>query len=871
MGEVYRARDTRLDRTVAIKIMIELGRADPERRERFEREARLVASLDHPHICALHDIGRARPTSSRPDEAASGVAAEIDFLVMPYLDGETLSARLKSGPLPMTQALEIAGQIADALDRAHRAGIVHRDLKPGNVMLTKTGARLLDFGLARLDAPATAEDPASVVTRPALTTIGAIMGTLPYMAPEQLNGRTADARSDIWAFGCLLYEMLGGRRPFAGETEAVLIGTIMASTPASLSQIAPSVPRAIEQIVSGALVKDRDERWQSMRDVKRALALATSGAVDAGAATAGGRARRWPRVVIAMLGVATVLLAVLALQLWRHASVPPLVRFDVEPVGSGVITNFTDTNPYFAASPDGTQIAFVATTESRADIWIKRLDHDTPERLADTAGALSPFWSPDGQSIAFFAGGTLRRKALAGGAAQVLCKVEGTGQNGAWNAAGVILFNEWGLHQLMRVSENGGTPVKERDGQLSYGWLSFLPDGHHFLYAVPDLANSDPHAFVGSLGSADAIPVAGVTSKMEFVAGHLLFWREGSLVAQPFDLATYQLTGQPVSLADGIHAFVITAFAAFSAAPGLLVYQAGPVARRLVWTDRQGLESEPVGPAAEIYSVRLSPGASSIAFSARDPRPGTNDIFIYEVGREVVRRLTSDRGTENSPMWSPDGKTIVYAADRHGPPNLQRRSADGAGQETEVVSPSTSGPQVPGSFTPDGRALIFVQPNPGTGLDVMMMSVDAQHPSPPVAVVATKGREYSPHLSADGKWLAYQSNESGRTEVYVQPLYDPHGRRQVSRDGGIEPRWRGDGKELYYVAGPARTHLIAVDIVTSGATIEPGAPRLLFIRHSRVVDYDVIPDGKRFLFVAIDPVAERGTLSAVVNWTKLIK
>ena len=852
MGEVYRARDSRLDRTVAIKILTALAGAGTEMRERFEREARLLASLDHPHICALHDVGR---------------DGDVDFLVMPFLTGETLAERIAKGPLPIVEALTIAQQVADALDRAHRHGIVHRDLKPGNVMLTKTGVRLLDFGLARLDPPPT-DRTDEFATRAALTVAGTTMGTLPYMAPEQIAGQTVDARADIWAFGCVLYEMLTGQRPFGGPTQTALIGAITTAHPEPVARLRPDAPRALDAVIAGALVKDRDDRWQSMRDVTRALAMAADGWVAGPALLETARRSRLSSWIAWSVAGAVVVFAAAAMWLWpRPAAVGP-VRFDTDAAGGGTIARFTDVNPYFAASPDGSRIAFVANVSGSSDIWIKRLDAEKPEKLADTTNGTGPFWSPDGQSIGFFVGGRLKRKALAGGAAQVLCQVEGSGANGAWSPSGVILFAEWGTHRIMQVPDTGGTPAVVRETKLALGWPSFLPDGRHFIFG-DSLSSQAAHTFVGSLDSRDVTEIPGVESKAEFTAGQLFFWREGSLLAQAFDTRSFKLTGQPVPVADDVHAFALTGFAAFSTAPGLIVYQAGPAAARLIWVNRQGAESDSVGSAADYNSVRLSADGGSVAVAARDPRLGTNDVLILELARGITRPLTSERGTENSPIWSPDGRTIMYSADRHGAPNLHVRDVSGAGDEREIVPPASGGPQVTGSYTPDGKSFVFAQPNPGTDYDIMLAPLDGS--SAPVVVAQTRHREISPRLSADGQWLAFTSNESGRFEIYVQPLHDSSRRRQVSRDGGVEPRWRKDVKELFFIGGPNRDRLMAVDMTSTASTIEPGVAHVLFVRHTRVQDYDVSPDGQRFLFISPDPVADRGTLSAIVNWTTVVK
>ena len=851
MGAVYKARDTRLDRTVAIKVMAALSQADPHSRTRFEREAKVLASFDHPHICALHDVGR---------------EGEIDFIVMPFVRGETLAARLATGPMPLAQVIETASQIADALDRAHGHGIIHRDLKPGNVMLTKTGARLLDFGLARLEEAPAAGNTEDLATRSVLTKAGTVMGTVPYMSPEQLNGKEVDSRTDIWAFGCVLYEMIGGRSPFAGESDAAVMGAILRSEPEPLSKTRSDVPPVLDEIVSGALAKDPEDRWQNMRDVKRALAMARRSGI---AAPAPLPSSKWRGAFVPLLAVAAVLLTGLAWMGWQRPAGSPLMRFDVNALGSGTIQNFTDVRPFFAASPDGRRLAYIANVDGSTDIWIKHIEGDKPEKLADTIGAASPFWSPDSQSIAFYAGGRLKRKSLTGGPAQSLCEADSQGINGTWNASGVILFSEWGNRRIMQVSEGGGTPVVVRkDDTNPLAWATFLPDGRHYLYTYYDLKAAARKAFVAEIGSPDTVEIPGVMGRAEFARGHLIFWRDGGLVAQPFDLSSFRLSGQPIPVADDVHAFEATGFAAFSATDQLLVVQSGARDNSLAWLDRQGLEVGSIKGDKDYGDVRLSPDGKQVAFAARDRRLGTNDVFIHEIDRDLTRRLTSDPGTENAPLWSPDGLTVVYAADRRGPPNLHARNADGSGTEREIVPPAM-GPLAGGSFTPDGKWLVFLRPNPGTNYDVMKAPIDRS--APPTALVKTPGSENSVRVSLDGKWITYVSNESGRSEVYVQGLLGQRGRRQVSRDGGRTARWRGDGRELYFVTGPGDNHIMAATITTNPAGIESGPPRLLFVARDPVSFYDVTKDGQRFLVVVPDRVAERGTLSAVSNWGALLK
>lgn len=854
MGLVYKARDTRLDRTVAIKVLAALGQADPDSRARFEREAKVLASFDHPHICALHDVGR---------------EGDLDFIVMPYVAGETLAARLSKGRMLLPEVLEVAGQIADALERAHLHGIVHRDLKPGNVMMTKSGVRLLDFGLARLEEPRP-RDLDTADTRSVLTKAGTVMGTVPYMSPEQLHGMVVDARSDIWAFGCVVYEMLTGRSPFSAGSDAAVMGAILRAEPEPLSNVRPDVPPALGEVVAGALAKDPEDRWQHMRDVRRALTIAAhSGGSGTHASVPAPASPSWRRGLAAALGT-VMLIAILGLgwAAWQRPPAPELLRFDVNAAGSGTIPNFTDVRPYFAASPDGRKVAFIATVAGSTDIWIKSLDADSAAKLDDTRGASSPFWSPDSTSVAFYADGSLKRKALAGGPSLKVCDADSQGINGTWNANDVILFSEWGTRKILQVPASGGTPTTVREAKNPLTWASFLPDGRHFLFNVYDLQASVRQLYVGSLDSSSDVTVAGVFGRAEYAGGHLVFWREGGLLAQPFDLKTFALSGEPVPLADHVHAFEATGFSAFSATPGLLVYQSGAVEERLVWLNRQGLELGTISSPRDFVDLRLSPDGRLLAMTARDPRRGTSDIFVNELDRDLTRPLTSDRGTENGPIWSPDSKMIVFAADRLGPPNLHVRNADGTGTEREVVAPA-SGPQAGGSFTPDGRSIVFLQPNPGTDYDVMVGPIDKS--APPVAVVATRGRETSPRISPDGRWLAYASNESGRHEVYVQSWPEGQGRRQVSRDGGTTVRWRGDSKEVFFVAGPAFDHLMAASIVATGGTVEPGTPRLLFVAGGDITGYDVTSDGERFLVISPDRAAERGTLSVARHWSNLLR
>jgi eukaryotic-like serine/threonine-protein kinase len=848
MGEVYKGRDTRLGRPVAIKILAPLLAEDPAFRARFDREAQTISSLSHPHICTLFDVGK---------------EDGVDFLVLEYLEGQTLAALCANGPLPVARAIAIGLDICDALAAAHRAGVLHRDLKPGNVMLASSGVKLLDFGLAKAspvtDRAAVLQSVATVSTP--LTARGMILGTSQYMAPEQYDGRPADARSDIWAFGCILYEMIAGRRPFDGETTASIIGAIVSAEPPALPAAATGAPAAIAGVIRGCLDKDPEVRWQDIRDVRRAIEAARVEAVAAAPPVAARNRLGWIAAALAVL----LLAAVGALARSLNPAPASLVRFDVGLAAPAEIQRFTDTRPYFAVSPDGTRIVIVAVGGS---LWIRSVGAPVAQMLPGTAGAESPFWSADGRSIGFFTvGAELKRVSIDGGSPTTLCRVGGSSWNGSWAPDGTILFAEWGAQRMMRVSQDGGPPAVVSTGTTLPGWPHFLPDGRHFLFNGVNLAGSRIDSFLGSLDSPEVKPIAGVASRMEYVAGRLVFWRDGTLLAQPFDIDRARLTGMPKTLADHVHGFAITGFGAFSASRDTLLYQAGTVGHPLEWLDRQGRPLGSAGPAVDYVSLELSPDGSSVVYSERDQDLGTNDVSILDLERNAERRLISDRRTENLPIWTPDGQTIVYAANRTGPPSLFAKPANGPGDERAILAPVIGGPQRASSVTPDGKFLLYVHNEPQTAGDILMVPIDGS--GAPVPVVQTRAREGQARLSRDGAWLAYVSDESGRNEVYVQRFRDAATRRQVSQAGGATPRWRADSREIFFL-DPGRDHLWAVDLNVAGAAPAPGIAHLLFTASRRLSDYDVTRDGQKFL-LAPDAPREASALSAVLNWQGLLR
>jgi Tol biopolymer transport system component len=852
MGEVYKARDTRLGRTVAIKILAPALSEDPAFRARFDREAQTISSLSNSHICTLFDVGK---------------DGGVDYLVLEYLDGQTLADVCRKGPMPVARAIALGLDICDALAAAHRAGVLHRDLKPGNIMLTASGLKLLDFGLAKaMPAGAVAVHSVATVTTP-LTARGTILGTSQYMAPEQYEGRPADPRSDIWAFGCVLYEMIAGRRPFDGETAASIIGAIVSSDPPALPTLAPGVPAGIERVIRGCLDKDPEARWQDVRDVRRALEAARGEAATAAPAAASRSRTGW---IAATAGALLIAVAALAVNWNRTAPVSP-VRFDINLAAPAEIQRFTDTRQYFVVSPDGSRVVIAAAGGTPSgSLWVKAMDAASAQVIPGTAGAEAPFWAPDGRSIGFFVAGTfqLKRVSLDGGAPKTLCPILGNGWNGAWAPDGTIIFSEWGARRMMRVSEDGGEPALVRTGQWPAAWPHFLPDGRHFLFNSVNLNGGTIESFMASLDSAEITPIAGVPSRMEYVAGRLVFWRDGTLFAQPFDLDRARLTGSPTTLADHVHGFAITGFAAFSTAPGTLLFQSGVAGNRLDWLDRQGRPLGSPGREADYISVQLSPDGSSVAYCARDQDLGTNDVYILDLERNADRRLTTDRRTENLPIWTPDGETLVYAADRTGAPSLFAKPVNGPGEERPIVPPSAGGPQRPTSFTPDGTFVIYTHNEPTTASDILMAPMEGSGPITPV--IQTKAREGVARLSADGKWLAYVSDESGRNEVYVQRFRDASTRRQVSQSGGGTPRWRHDGREIFFLSsGRDRVWAVDMGLPGTGAAV-PGIPHLLFAVSRRLIDYDVTRDGQRFL-LAPDVPREAGALSVVLHSPALLK
>jgi eukaryotic-like serine/threonine-protein kinase len=730
MGEVYKAHDTRLERTVAIKVLSDNVAEDAEAQARFAREARAISSLDHQHICALYDVGEDKG---------------VHYLVMQYLEGETLADRLTSGPMPIEQVLQCGIQIADALDWAHRRGITHRDLKPGNVMLTRASAsrqgrlqaKLLDFGLAK---PACQTDPVSVsgatrVSDHPVTAEGTILGTISYLSPEQVEGKSADARSDIFALGTVLYEMATGRRPFEGSSPASVMGAILKDDPPPITAARPLAPFALQHVVEACLAKDPDERWQSASDVKRELEWITSTLTAPNGPwsppASGRKARLGWMVAVAVLLVALAGTLPTAWREWfRAPHQDPLVRFEVTSPTPLTAGGGSVPAAQLAVSPDGRHVAFVANSPgSRGALWIKALDAREPQMLAGTDDASYPFWSPDSRFIGFFARSKLKKIDIAGGPPQILCNATPEARGGSWNSDGVIIFAPGTVSGLMRVpASTGGEPTRLLDlqkGETSHRWPSFLPDGRHFLFFVR--AKENEGIYVGAIDSPArqlVMPQAGYNA-VYARPGYLLTFREGTLLAYPFDERALKVTGEPVRVTEvGGSSLNFAAFSASSSSEtGVLAYS-GPLTMlaRLEWFDRSGTSLGIAADVGDYVSFRMSPDGRQLAFSRADRQRDTADIYLMDLARKVETRFTSDAGSDVSPVWSPDGSRIVFRSDRAGGNFPFLKPSNGAEPERQLGSDVPLA--FPTDWSRDGKFLVGHNTSLIGSYDVMTLELN---------------------------------------------------------------------------------------------------------------------------------------------------
>ncbi len=865
MGEVYRARDTRLDRTVAIKVLPAHLAASPERRLRFEREAKAISALSHPHICILHDIGQ---------------HDGVDFLVMECLEGESLADRLKKGALPLDLVLRQGIEIAGALDMAHRHGIVHRDLKPGNVMLTKSGAKLLDFGLAKLrasDGPVSAASELSALAtgEKPLTAEGSIVGTFQYMAPEQLEGKEPDARADLFAFGAMLYEMATGHRAFKGKSHASLIAAILASEPPPISSLQSLTPPALDRVVAACLAKDPDERWQSAHDLLRELKwIQEAGAGSAGPSVVPRRLRRgraaWGAVAIAAAG-----LGGLCVSLWRDANREPQPKLQSTlPPPPEATLDFVRSVP--ALSPDGRRIAFVATgDDGKRRLWVRPLEGAIAQALPGTEGAMHPFWSADSRNLGFFADDKLNTIEASGGPPHLLCDAP-VGRGGTWNRDDVIVFRGRSGEGLSRIAASGGivTPVTQLDESrqgMAHLWPSFLPDGDHFLFtAIEDASPTSAGAvFLGTLGSNETKRLVDVRSSASYAPpGYLVFSRDGALVAQPFDPIKRSLSGPAARIAAPVQVDSANGLAAFSISEnGLLAYQAAASAQhsQLVWFDREGKQTETGIEATALDYPRLSHDGRRVVCRVED-RGGRGDLWIYDLASRLETRLTFDPADDSNPIWSPDDARIVFSSKRGGGGDLYEKAVGGADERLLFASNSA---KTASHWSRDGRLVLFDQYGAKTRSDIWSLQLADRKAT---VVVQTAFPEGLAQLSPDGRWMAYASDEGGqRGDIYVQPFPGPGHKTRVSRDGGLSPRWRGDGKELFFVRDGRA--LMSVE-VKAGETFAASEPKQLFralFKVPVVRNFDAAPDGQRFLANVTSGDETVVPITLIQNWATALK
>jgi Tol biopolymer transport system component len=861
MGEVYRARDTRLERTVAIKILPAQFSSDPVRKQRFEREAKTISSLNHPHICVLYDVGH---------------QDGMDYLVMECVEGEALAKRLEKGPLPLDQVLKYGAQIADGLDKAHRSGVVHRDLKPGNIMLTPTGAKLLDFGLAKPAAVPVSAATLTAVQAAPVTEEGTIVGTFQYMSPEQVEGKEVDGRSDIFSLGAVLYEMVTGQRAFEGKSQLSVASAILEKEPAPISATKPMTPPAFDHAVRRCLAKDPEERWQTARDLALELKWVAEGGSPAAVAgrVSAGRSRR--EAAAWLLAAALSMLLIGGGAAWWQAS-------DRRPHPMYFHASVPFAANDLALSPDGRTLAMVAysTQANNNVLWTYEVGGRRTSSLEGTQGATYPFWSPDGKFIGFFADGKLKKVEVSGGQPQVLCNAP-NGRGGTWNRDGVIVFTPDSLGAgLFRVSSSGGSPVEMTKpdttrSEQSHRWPVFLPDGKHFIYFAVNFGGKKEFnaIFLGSLDSQEKRLLVSTSAQAAYAdPGYLLYLRDNkTLVAQPFDQRRYVLSGEPHPLSDEVLHFPQVNRAVFSVSGGdLLVTQTGRglSVSQLTWFDRSGKPAGTVGIPGSYFNVRLSPDGRRVAVDQTDLTGRSGDIWIHEPARGARTRLTFDPSSNVTPTWSPDGRQILFSSNRGlSSGGLYLKNVDGSGPEEEVADTGAVALLANvWDWSRDGKYILFAKGN-----ELWSLSRPERLAKP---LLQAKWTVRNAQFSPDGRWIAYASNETGGWEIYVSPFPSGAGKWQVSSAGGQEPRWRHDGKELFYVSAEGKIMALAV---TAGASFKADSPVALFQTHRRqsvslpdVFSYDVSGDGQKFLILTKVDEANAAPLSVLLNWASDIE
>ena len=866
MGEVYRARDAELGREVAVKVLPSSFSTDTDRLHRFQQEACAAGALNHPNILIVHDIGT---TDGSP------------YVVSELLEGETLRKRIGGTPLGPRRAIDYASQIANGLAAAHEKGIIHRDLKPDNIFVTNDGRlKILDFGLAKLTQLDSQQSQTEVPTRRVDTDPGVVMGTVGYMSPEQLKGRVVDQRSDIFSFGAILYEMLSGRRAFHGESTAETMSAILREDPPELSNTNTNVSPALERLVNHCLEKNHEARFHSARDIAFALETLTDAGPSSGQtmiASALPRSRKTlkhlPWLVAGMLAVALAITLALLMFSSKHTTSSAVVRASIEQPENAYFLPRSQ----FAVSPDGSRLVFVARPPGGKQLlWVRPLGAATAQVLVGTDDALYPFWSPDSRSIGFFSQSKLKRIDASGGPVQTLCDAP-NGRGGTWNREGVIVFAPDNYRPLYRVPASGGsavaiTKLDESKLQATHRWPWFLPDGRHFLYRSGTTASitqkENNGIYLGSLDSNEQKLVLAVDTMPVYASGYLLFVRETTLMAQAFDLNTFQLTGEALPVTERVQVDFVLSRGVFSVSDtGVLVSQSGGSVladRELIWYERDGKDPKVLGAPALYAQPDISPNEDRVASGIFDLNAGSPDIWIYDISRDVPLRLTFDPDFDASPIWSPDGSRVVWRSNRKGRYDLYEKVSSGAGND-EVLLESEENKDAT-SWSSDGQFIAYTNASikGKTQNDIWILSMSGERKSVPF--LQTEANETSAQFSPDGHWIAYVSDESGTNQVYIAPFPNPVGKWQVSRSGGAEPRWRGDGKEMFFLSPDNK--LTAVTVNASGSNLQIGNVETLFeIRPANPpgYHYDVTKNGKRFL---VDSNRESTVqpLALVINW-----
>jgi eukaryotic-like serine/threonine-protein kinase len=880
MGEVYRAKDTRLGRDVAIKVLPGHLAENSEARQRFEREARAVSSLSHANICALFDVGS---------------QGGVEYLVMECLEGETLSERLLKGPLKMEEVQRIGIEIADALERAHRQGIVHRDLKPGNVMLTKAGAKLMDFGLAKPSMAMTAASDLMTPSGPTmsvaaltsasspLTQKGMIVGTFQYIAPEVLQGKEADARSDIFSLGCVLFEMATGKRAFEGKSQLSVFTAILEHEPAQVSSLQPSAPKALDEIVRNCLAKDSEDRISSAHDVKLQLrsleAKVASSASGVMAATVekGIGGKGW-NVLLGAGALGLLVAAAVGYGLGGRNHGDRLLKMQLTPPEKMTFVETGDFGGAPALSADGSKLAFAAEGEnSRKALWVRSLDSFAPQRLEGTEEAAHPFWSPDGRYIGFFAKGKLNKVLATGGPVMALAQADNP-RGGTWCGNDVIVYSANFQAGLMKVSANGGAPTEatQLDGtkHTTHRWPWCLPDGKHFIYLATNHRGGTPEEngiyYIGIDGK-DGHQVVTSDGGAEYANGYLLYHSQSALMAQKFDEGSGILSGEPVAILDKVKFDTGVWRALFTVSEqGRLAYFAGgesSVGSQLVLYDKTGKVIRVVGELGTYMDPVFSPDAKRLAFLTGDP---LWNVWILDLERGSRTRVTFDQTVKTDPTWSRDGKTIAYLARLAGRNAVIRsKPANGTGAEQTLVEEKEYSANF-AQYSPDGKYMAYMREQGGRAVAIMAKPLAGGEPITVLSVPGLQGTLPGFRVSPDGKWIAYTSDETGKYEVYLAPFPKGEGRWQVSNGNGTAPSWRSDGKELYYLS--VGGELFATEIGERGNEVQVGTPKLLFRANIAPMGslYDVSPDGKGFL-MQVTGEGSHEAINFVTDWMVELK